>query len=422
MHWQAVARSAPGTKHLKNNIPCQDNADYEILDNNRVIIGAVSDGMGSAKHSEIGSSLAVSTALSQIKSQKYWQKKPKNNAQVEAMFGNVLDQVLKTLTQRAKCEGYSIEDLACTLLVFVATPEWLAAMQIGDGLIVVRPQNGNYELLFMPDKGEYANVTTPITAASAKQEMQVCVKPGCYEFLCTATDGIEHISLIKTEGWKPFEKFFRPLEQQMRLSQISQKQQEEELDIFLNSEEINQKTDDDKTLLFCVYREDEQQQVRIKQIKQPQPNHQNKERDTTEKRRKQSISASKLINPLPESKESLDREIELIKTCITGQLKKEGLTPSIKIDRYCLEVSLHSIQPLENKQNLLDKILQVVDSHNKRLKIKKVRLENLNATTSKVYWKSVINLTIRNQSVLILKSLTLLILAIVILCFLIIFI
>lgn len=48
MAWKAVARSTVGTSHLKQQMPCQDYGDYKVL--NKVIIGAVADGAGSAKY------------------------------------------------------------------------------------------------------------------------------------------------------------------------------------------------------------------------------------------------------------------------------------------------------------------------------------------------------------------------------------
>ena len=39
------------------------------------------------------------------------------------------------LQQQADSKDYSVNDLACTLLVFVATPYWVAAMQLGMDLL-----------------------------------------------------------------------------------------------------------------------------------------------------------------------------------------------------------------------------------------------------------------------------------------------
>ncbi|NET58507.1 MAG: protein phosphatase 2C domain-containing protein, partial [Symploca sp. SIO2E6] len=72
MQWQAVISSARGIKHKKIGKPCQDWGAYQILSKGHVLIGAVSDGMGSAQHAEIGSQLAVEVVISELQ-QDYWQ-------------------------------------------------------------------------------------------------------------------------------------------------------------------------------------------------------------------------------------------------------------------------------------------------------------------------------------------------------------
>ena len=61
MSWKAIARYEVGTSHQKQQLHCQDFAGYCILDD--VIIGAVADGAGSAKYSDIGAELTVEAVL-----------------------------------------------------------------------------------------------------------------------------------------------------------------------------------------------------------------------------------------------------------------------------------------------------------------------------------------------------------------------
>lgn len=249
--WQAVAGSAIGTKHISGGTPCQDYAAYQIILEGQVTIGAVADGMGSAAHSEIGSKMAVEVAIYQL-SLKNWLAKPITQSEAKVFFNSLLNTVVDRLEQQAKTKNFSLKDLACTLLVFVATRNWLAAMQVGDGLIVARPkERSNYQLLFQPDKGEYVNETTPVTSRNAAQKMKVDVWLGEYEFICAATDGIENISLVKRQ--EPYDNFFKGLEEQIMRSGKTQPEKEAELNEFLTSEKINQKTDDDKTILMVSY-------------------------------------------------------------------------------------------------------------------------------------------------------------------------
>jgi serine/threonine protein phosphatase PrpC len=252
MKWEAVAKSVIGVKHEKTQKPCQDYSDYDLKSNGQVVLGAISDGMGSAENSHIGSKLSVETTLKFLKEKKVWTLEPDEH-KLRQIFEDLVRTVKSELEKKAKTEGYSIDKLDCTLIAFIATPKWLCAIQVGDGQIVVCDSSQNYQLLFQPDKGEYANVTTPITSESGLDKMRFCVKLTHYPFICAATDGIENMSLLKTEVWKPFDKFFHGLKESIASEKKSLKEKEEEVEDFLNHEEVKKRTDDDKTLLLCAY-------------------------------------------------------------------------------------------------------------------------------------------------------------------------
>lgn len=391
MQWQVIGRSAIGTKHITGGTPCQDAVDYEIIPGDQIIIGAVSDGMGSASRSEVGSKLAVKTALSQMKSTRCWQNQPENDEQVQDIFYAVLGTVKAALKKEAEKGGYSVEDLDCTLLVFVATPNWLAAMQVGDGQIVVRPRDGNYQLLFMPDKGEFANVTTPVTSSHALEEMQVCFKSGSYKFICAATDGIENISLVKPEGWRPFEGFFKPLEEQIMLSTNSLDHKKKEINDFLNSEQINQKTDDDKTLLLCAYSDftNVQNTVSPKNLQPPTA----KTQQSTMPEKVQPSTPDNKISKQQEIQNSIDYEIGIITDRIVKKLAAYGITPEIKIEQSCLVCDLISERSLNDKNRFSEIVRKaVVESKILRLtKIKKIEVYNFIKNDKNYLWLKKIN-------------------------------
>ncbi|MEH2237909.1 PP2C family serine/threonine-protein phosphatase [Nostoc sp.] len=253
MNWKAVASSAIGTSHQNQGILCQDYGGYRIFDD--VIVGAVADGAGSAKYSDVGSKLAVETVLkcfSEIN--EYPQKRdsqPLSKEEAQKLFAEIVNQVITELHNKADNEDYSVNDLACTLLVFVATSDWVAAMQIGDGFIVLRSQDSEYQLLFQPDKGEFINETTFITSTNAVKDMQVEVISEKQEFICVSTDGLEKVA-IRLSDWKPFSPFFKPLEEHLR-KPVNSEDENKYLTEFLNSERLNSRTDDDKTLLLCLF-------------------------------------------------------------------------------------------------------------------------------------------------------------------------
>jgi hypothetical protein len=258
--WKAVARSAIGTGHQKQGLPCQDYGGDRIFNN--LLIGAVADGAGSAKYADLGAKLAVTTAIAHLASteiwlrqrQRSWQKlqQPFSQRQAERLFVSTLKRVLYVLRQQADRGGYTISELACTLTAFMVTPYWLAAMQIGDGSIVVRSQyQKDYQLLFKPDKGQYFNQTTFVTSSNAFADLQVKVLAQQPKFICAATDGIERVA-FRLQDWTVGQPFFKWLEQYMQETENPEREDECLLRL-LESQELNRQTDDDKTLLVCLY-------------------------------------------------------------------------------------------------------------------------------------------------------------------------
>ncbi|MBN3951333.1 MAG: protein phosphatase 2C domain-containing protein [Nostoc sp. NMS7] len=260
MNWKAIGRSAIGTSHENQGIVCQDYGDYRIFQD-VIIVGAVADGAGSAKHSDVGAKLAVETVLkcfSDINEspQKEEELEPGyskglSKEEAQKLFATIVKKAIAKLHEQAAKENYSVNDLACTLLVFLATPDWFAAMQIGDGFIGMRSQDSEYQLLFQTDKGEFANETTFITSANAVKEMQVKVISEKQEFICASTDGLEKVA-IRLSDWEAFSPFFKPLEEFLH-EPVNGEDEDKYLMQFLNSERLNSRTDDDKTLLLCLF-------------------------------------------------------------------------------------------------------------------------------------------------------------------------
>ena len=172
MAWRAIARSSVGTSHQKQQMPCQDYGGCKIL--NDVIVGAVADGAGSVKYASVGAKLAVKTVLEYLTDVDEWRQfQPLCEEEAKKLFSMTMREVVTAMDEQAASHGYSIDDLACTLLVVIATPAWVAAMQIGDGFIMVRFQQEEHILLFQPDKGEYINETTFVTSVNSLDKMRL---------------------------------------------------------------------------------------------------------------------------------------------------------------------------------------------------------------------------------------------------------
>lgn len=262
MPWKAIACSEIGTSHQKLGLPCQDYAEFirlnnagQISDNGEIVIGAVSDGAGSCKYSDIGSKLAVETTLKHLQAWPKWLKENQRDSSPEILkesaekaFAKTLEEVKKVFNEKAQEKSCSPKDFSCTLLVVVTTPDWLAAMQIGDGFIVVRQPGSEYQLLFHPSKGEYANETTFVTASNALEKMQVKTLFGKQQFICAASDGLERMA-INLKYLQPHPPFFEMFEKALEVR--SENQEKLSTKDWLKSKYVNQKTDDDKTILVC---------------------------------------------------------------------------------------------------------------------------------------------------------------------------
>ena len=255
--WKAIARSAVGTSHLEKNTPCQDHGAYKQC--REYLIGAVSDGAGSRSLSEHGSKLAVEVTL------KYLTEILENSRRTnpfasqsgaEGIFRELISRVRDAISQKASDWSHacnrqvSPDDFACTLLAFVVFPNGIAAMQLGDGFIVIRGyKDRDYDLLFQPNKGEYVNVTTFVTSPPEhlKRDLQVIYKLRRVSFVCASTDGLEKLAL---ENDQVYARFFIPLEQYIQKSANPEK--DRDVEEFLNRDSVNKRTDDDKTILLCV--------------------------------------------------------------------------------------------------------------------------------------------------------------------------
>ena len=257
--WRTLCQSVIGSFHAQAGLPCQDYGAYKVLGQD-VLIGAMADGAGSAKHSDLGAKKTVEASL-QFMAHSFDGENLEKTAFAETgtesdlreifqrLFPQLLAHIQQTLEEYARKEQLDFKDLATTLLVVLVTSKWLAAMQIGDGFIVFKTVGGNYQLLFQPDKGEYINETTFVTSSNALQDIQIQVVAEPVAFICVATDGVEKVS-VNYKTWEPYPPFFQPLEEYLQQTETPL---DEDLKEFLEREDLNKLTTDDKTLLLAFW-------------------------------------------------------------------------------------------------------------------------------------------------------------------------
>ncbi len=255
MPWKSIVQSAIGTSHQRYNMPCQDYGGVRCLADGSMVVGAVADGAGSASHADIGAKVVVQTALESLSAiAPTWQAEPPTSETAQTWGRDLLNAVLTALAQHASQKDCQIHDLAATLLAFIATPQWLTALQIGDGFMVVRPVDGDYQLVFQPDKGEFANQTTFVTSTNVVDDMQLLVCSTPLAFICASTDALERVA-IRLKDWTPFPPFFQPLDELLVETEQTDpiNAAHDYLTAFLTSDRLNDRTDVEKTLLICRF-------------------------------------------------------------------------------------------------------------------------------------------------------------------------
>lgn len=245
--WRWVAASVRGTGHATSDLPCQDAWQGRSIGTETVLLVAA-DGAGSAAHAEVGSRLVCDFVLDLL-------------AETLALGGigglghddavACVRGVVTVLQGRAEADGADLRDYACTLLVAVAGPEGGLFFQIGDGVIVIRDAQ-SCRPVFWPQSGEYANTTYFVTDASALDRLQFHVVSAPIWDVAVLTDGLQMLALRFSER-AAHEPFFDPMFDRLR-NEPSGKAEElcRHLEAFLDSESVNARTDDDKTLLLAT--------------------------------------------------------------------------------------------------------------------------------------------------------------------------
>ena len=250
--WRYVRASVTGTSHFSTEQKCQDFNEIlltEDLTGKEVLVITASDGAGSAKKSAEGSHIACKQFVSTV------QRHFENGGTFAQINSDLLDFWIteiheKIIENASACECLP-RDFACTFLALIVGHTSAIAAQIGDGAIVVG-NNGQYEYVIWPQSGEYINVTYFITDDSFISNLHVTFIDKPINEAAVFTDGIQMLALHYATK-SVFEPFFRPMFEKLRneLPGESSTLSERLID-YLSSPLINDRTDDDKTLILAT--------------------------------------------------------------------------------------------------------------------------------------------------------------------------
>jgi hypothetical protein len=162
-----------------------------------------------------------------------------------------LQVVRERLQAAATAEQVDWQAFSCTLLVALVDAQRAVFLQIGDGAIVYRAADGRFVPALWPQTGEYANTTWFVTDETACERLQAAAASDVHE-LALFSDGLQSLALrfVSREVHAPF---FEPMFERLRQEAAGDAPElERQLRLFLDSPEVNRRTDDDKTLLLAT--------------------------------------------------------------------------------------------------------------------------------------------------------------------------
>lgn len=253
-NWTFAAASVRGTSHVRAGTRLQDARrcfTQSTPGGVEVFCSIVSDGAGSAQYGGEGASLVCrtfATSVSQFLS-------TSNELPDEETIWSWIDDVRDRISAAAAKRDLKSRDFAATLVFMLATQQEVTLCHIGDGAAVGRETHtGEWVTLSSPESGEYASTTYFITddqGPRARFRHHI----GKFAAVAAFSDGIEGL-VIDSKTGSPHPGFFQPVMRPLESAESSGRQVllSKQLAQFLDSGRINERTDDDKTLVIACRR------------------------------------------------------------------------------------------------------------------------------------------------------------------------
>lgn len=248
--WLWAGASCIGTSHQKVNESKQDSFQSCVVDGPEPFyFGIVCDGAGSAKYGGVGSWLT-----SKIMSRRCTEHlEVSQELPTEELIWDWIDEIRYRLHLLADKRNLHIREFSTTMVCIVTTGSQTVTAHIGDGAIVAySAQRETWFNLSWPEHGEYVSTTRFVT-----EDPMPALRFGLLDEpisdLALFSDGIERLALDFKEN-KPFAPFFDSMLPPLRNSRECGRSKflSDGLNGYLSSNQINSRTDDDKTLILAT--------------------------------------------------------------------------------------------------------------------------------------------------------------------------
>lgn len=257
MSWKYLFGNGIGTSHVRAGTRCQDEVAVATVpsgDGQDVLAIFVCDGAGSATQGGPGAEIAVQASLDLL------ERRASDEAfgLTENLGLDFLQTARDAIEARVSQGEHVARDYACTYLALLSSESLgTLVVQLGDGGIVLDWGDG-LTCVTEPMNGEYANSTKFLTEEDFRDVAQIRYVGSRIVRAAVFSDGLQSLGVNQGHN-APHESFFRPFFEALEATPMPQDDDhplQAALGRFLQSDQVNERTDDDKTLALAVWTTD----------------------------------------------------------------------------------------------------------------------------------------------------------------------
>ena len=249
--WRVAQASVIGQSHLNQNTVCQDRMATKIVESERdgeILIAVVADGAGSTTDGQRGAEIACEFFVNQV-------AEFTKSASVKSLNEDFGRRWIAFYQQQiiaiAQIEKKELREYATTLVGAVVSRDCAVFYQVGDGGAVFSTcgKLSSYQFSIAPVETEYVNMTEFLTDETAANSLRFVLVEEAIEDLILFSDGIFAVA-VNYQTMRPHEPFLMPMIAPLRNGNAPN-DLNGKLENFLASPKLNEKTDDDKTIILA---------------------------------------------------------------------------------------------------------------------------------------------------------------------------
>ncbi len=241
-----------GEAHIKNNIPCQDRSEFRWIDD-KILIAAIADGVGSCQLSDYGAETAVKSSLEFLE-QFFKVEIAKTN------FVFDTPDRMKTALSGAMQHAYdAVEKRADELNILSYSLQSTLTVAVYDGITLYFAHAGDDGIVALNKEGIYAMVTSRIKGEEASSVYPLQSKQWFYGKVnevvafVMATDGVlDAFVRPASEDNRVYYRFVEPVFYTLQTDAESAKLNCADWDEYLKSYNYRKAVTDDITLVGVV--------------------------------------------------------------------------------------------------------------------------------------------------------------------------